>query len=41
MTIIGDIYTLKERTRMQAIFSGVWGLSSIVGPFIGGFITDQ
>lgn len=41
MTIIGDIYTLEERTRMQAIFSAVWGLSSIVGPLIGGFITDQ
>jgi EmrB/QacA subfamily drug resistance transporter len=41
MTIIGDIYTLEERTRMQAIFSGVWGLSSIVGPFLGGLITDQ
>src|SRR5687767_9977799 len=26
MTIIGDIYTLEERTRMQAVFSGVWGL---------------
>lgn len=41
MTIIGDIYTLEERTRMQAVFSGVWGLSSIIGPFIGGVITDQ
>lgn len=26
---------------MQAYFSGVWGLSSVVGPVIGGFITDQ
>src|SRR5687768_12761491 len=25
MTIIGDVYTLEERTRMQAYFSGVWG----------------
>jgi EmrB/QacA subfamily drug resistance transporter len=41
MTIIGDIYTLEERTRMQALFSGVWGLSSIVGPVLGGFLTDQ
>jgi EmrB/QacA subfamily drug resistance transporter len=41
MTIIGDIFTLKERAKMQAYFSGVWGLSSIVGPLIGGFITDQ
>ena len=41
MTIIGDIFTLEERARMQAYFSGVWGLSSVIGPFIGGFITDQ
>lgn len=41
MTIIGDVYTLRERTRMQALFSGVWGLSSVVGPVAGGFITDQ
>ncbi len=41
MTIIGDIFTLHERARMQAYFSGVWGLSSVVGPVVGGFITDQ
>jgi EmrB/QacA subfamily drug resistance transporter len=41
MTIIGDIYTVEERARMQAFFSGVWGLSSVVGPIVGGFITDQ
>src|SRR5215471_9175148 len=28
MTINGDIYTLRERTRMQGLFSGVWGLAS-------------
>ena len=41
MTIIGDTFTVQERTRMQALFSGVWGLSSVIGPIIGGFITDQ
>ena len=41
MTIIGDIFTLEERARMQAFFSGVWGFSSVVGPVVGGFITDQ
>jgi EmrB/QacA subfamily drug resistance transporter len=41
MTIIGDVYTVGERARMQAFFSGVWGISSVVGPVVGGFITDQ
>jgi EmrB/QacA subfamily drug resistance transporter len=41
MTIIGDIYTLEERARMQALFSGMWGFASIIGPIVGGFLTDQ
>lgn len=41
MTITGDIYTVKERARMQGWFSGVWGLASILGPLAGGFITDN
>src|SRR5215468_6140760 len=32
MTINGDIYTVKERARIQGLFSGVWGLASILGP---------
>ncbi len=41
MTIIGDIFTLEERAKMQAYFSGMWGLASVIGPVAGGFITDQ
>jgi len=41
MTIIGDTFSVQERAKMQAYFSGVWGLSSVIGPVIGGFITDQ
>jgi len=41
MTIIADIYTLEERTRMQALFSSIWGIASVLGPVAGGFITDQ
>jgi EmrB/QacA subfamily drug resistance transporter len=40
-TIIGDVYTLEQRARMQGLFSGVWGISSIVGPLIGGFLVDN
>lgn len=41
MTIIGDIFTLEERAKMQGLFSGVWGVASVFGPLLGGFITDQ
>jgi EmrB/QacA subfamily drug resistance transporter len=39
--IIADLFTLEQRTRMQGLFSGVWGVSSIVGPLLGGFLVDQ
>ncbi|MBE0695538.1 MAG: MFS transporter, partial [Anaerolineaceae bacterium] len=40
-TIIGDLFSLEQRARMQGLFSGVWGISSIIGPLIGGFLVDQ
>ncbi|MFC1791259.1 MDR family MFS transporter [Gemmatimonadota bacterium] len=40
ITLVGDIYTLEERGRMQGLFSGVWATSSLVGPAAGGLITD-
>jgi len=40
MTIIGELYTLTERPRTQALFSGVWGTASVLGPLVGGYITD-
>jgi EmrB/QacA subfamily drug resistance transporter len=40
MTIIGELYTLAERAKTQAVFSGVWGVASIAGPLVGGYITD-
>jgi len=41
MTIIAELYTPVERARIQGYFSGVWGLASILGPLVGGFLTDQ
>jgi EmrB/QacA subfamily drug resistance transporter len=41
MIIVGEMFSLEERARVQGLFGGVWGLSSIVGPILGGFITDQ
>jgi MFS family permease len=40
MTILGDLYTMKERARTQGYFSMVWGLASILGPLIGGYLTE-
>ncbi len=40
-TIIGDLFSFEQRARMQGLFSGVWGVSSIIGPLIGGFLVDQ
>src|SRR5690348_14805385 len=39
-TIVGDIYSVEQRGKVQGLFSGVWGVSSIVGPLIGGIITQ-
>lgn len=41
ITIIGDVFTLEERARYTGLFSSVWGLASILGPAIGGFLTDN
>lgn len=40
-TIIGEIFDLEQRARMQGLFSGVWGVSAVIGPLIGGFLVDQ
>jgi MFS family permease len=41
LTIIGDIFDLAERAKMQGFFSGVCGVSSVVGPALGGLIVDH
>jgi EmrB/QacA subfamily drug resistance transporter len=41
LATIGDLYSPRERGRFQGLFGAVFGLSFIVGPFIGGWITDH
>ena len=41
IAIIGDLYSPRERGRFQGLFGAVFALSFIVGPFIGGWITDH
>lgn len=39
--IIGDIFSPLERGKYQGLFSAVFGLASIIGPAVGGTITDH
>ena len=39
--IIGDIVSPRERGKYQGYFGGVWGLSSVAGPLLGGFFSDH
>ena len=40
-TVLGDIYSPAERARIQGLFGAVFGLASIIGPVVGGFLTDN
>jgi EmrB/QacA subfamily drug resistance transporter len=40
MTIIGDLFKLEERGRVQGVMATVWATSAVVGPLAGGVIVD-
>jgi EmrB/QacA subfamily drug resistance transporter len=40
MTIIGDLYSVAERSMVQGYVASVWGVSSVVGPTLGGVFSD-
>lgn len=40
-TIIGDIIPPRQRGKYQGLMGGVFGLASILGPLVGGFVTDH
>jgi EmrB/QacA subfamily drug resistance transporter len=40
LAVIGDLFTPAERGKYQGLFGAVFGLSALVGPALGGFITD-
>lgn len=41
LAVIGDLFTPRERGRYQGLFGAVFGLSFIIGPFLGGLLTDR
>ena len=39
-TLVGELFGLERRAKMQGYLSGVWGVASMVGPPVGGLLTD-
>jgi EmrB/QacA subfamily drug resistance transporter len=39
--VVGDLFPPAERGKYQGLMAGIFGLSSIIGPTLGGFITDN
>jgi EmrB/QacA subfamily drug resistance transporter len=38
--IIGDVFSPAERGKYQAMFAAIWGFASMIGPTVGGWLTD-
>ena len=41
LAVIGDLFTPAERGKYQGLFGGVFGVAFLVGPFLGGVLTDN
>ncbi len=39
-SIIGDLFAPRERGRWMGLFGGVFGIASVIGPLLGGFLTE-
>ncbi len=41
LTVVGDLYSVQERGRIQGYLASVWGISSVLGPLAGGLIIQH
>src|SRR5713226_6206284 len=41
IAVVGDLFTPRERGKWQGVTGAVWGFSAIVGPTLGGWITEN
>jgi len=39
-TIVGDLFAARERGKWQGLIGAVFGISSVIGPLLGGWLTD-
>jgi MFS family permease len=40
LVIVGDLFTIEKRGKIQAVFSSIWAISSIIGPVLGSFFVQ-
>ena len=40
ITIVGDLYSVRERAKVQGYVASVWGIASVVGPTLGGVFSE-
>jgi EmrB/QacA subfamily drug resistance transporter len=41
VAVVGDLVAPRDRGRYQGLFGGVFGISTVIGPLIGGFFVDH
>jgi EmrB/QacA subfamily drug resistance transporter len=41
ITVVGDLYSVQERGKIQGYLASVWGISSVVGPLVGALIVNN
>jgi MFS family permease len=39
-TIVGDVFPLDQRAKVQGVLSAVWGVAGLIGPLLGGILID-